>query len=176
MGTPSRSASVARQAGHGPGGPGTHQSVVRQPMTQEKGKVTTALNQVNWQSTGVINNIPLMHQQNNLNGGPLSAGSGAGSVGSDGTMDLGNGAGQAGIGARPAGPGRTVSRQVAAKNTFEQKQKMLDAMEGQRAAELALRELLGSIKAAMYGLPIPLLSLLFFFLRLNCIINNSLEQ
>lgn len=144
MGTPSRSASVVR--GHPGAGAQRGPGVVRQPMTQEKGKVTTALNQVNWQSTGVINNIPLMHQQNNLNGGPLSAGSATGSVGSEGTMDLGNGGGQA---ARPAGPGRTVSRQVAAKNTFEQRQKLLDAMEGQRAAELALRELLGSIKAAM---------------------------
>lgn len=161
MGTPSRSASVVR--GHPGAGAQGGPAVVRQPMTQEKGKVTTALNQVNWQSTGVINNIPLMHQQNNLNGGPLSAGSAAGSVGSEGTMDLGNGGGQAGVGARPAGPGRTVSRQVAAKNTFEQKQKMLDAMEGQRAAELALRELLGSIKAAMYVLPIPLFFLPHFF-------------
>lgn len=150
MVTPSRSASVVRgHPGAGTqGGPG----VVRQPMTQEKGKVTTALNQVNWQSTGVINNIPLMHQQNNLNGGPLSAGIAAGSVGSEGTMDLGQGASAGGNGGRPP-VGRTVSRQVAAKNTFEQKQKMLDAMEGQRAAELALRELLGSIKAAMYVSP-----------------------
>ena len=97
-------------------------------MTQEKGKVTTALNQVNWQSTGVINNIPIMHQRNDLNGGSNMA---------------------TGVADGMAEGRRTVSRQIAAKNTFEQKQKMLDAMEGQRAAELALREILGSIKAAM---------------------------
>lgn len=98
-------------------------------MTQDKGKVTTSLNTVNWQSTGVINNIPLMHQRNDLNG---NIGSGSGGEGHD------------------AHNKRFVSRQTLAKSTFDQKQKMLDAMEGQRAAELALREILGSIKAAMY--------------------------
>lgn len=120
IGTPSRTGSRAGV-------------VQRQPMTQEKGKVTTTLNQVNWQSTGVINNIPIMHQRNDLNGAP-------GLRGGESSEGMAEGR-------------RIVPRQIAAKNTFEQKQKMLDAMEGQRAAELALREILGSIKAAMYVHP-----------------------
>lgn len=41
-----------------------------------------------------------------------------------------------------------MSKQMLAKSTFEQKQKMLDALDNARAAELALREVLGSIRAA----------------------------
>jgi hypothetical protein len=37
---------------------------------------------------------------------------------------------------------------MLAKTTFEQKQKMIDALDNAKAAELALRELLGSIRAA----------------------------
>jgi hypothetical protein len=43
---------------------------------------------------------------------------------------------------------RSVSKQMLAKTTFEQKQKMIDALDNAKAAELALRELLGSIRAA----------------------------
>jgi hypothetical protein len=43
-----------------------------------------------------------------------------------------------------------VSRQLLAKSTFDQKQKMVEALDNARAAELALREILGSIKAAVY--------------------------
>ncbi len=96
-------------------------------MNTEKGRVVTNLNSVNWQSTGVINNIPAIHQRNDLNGSVSSGG--------ETVHDSHN--------------KRFVSRQALAKSTFDQKQKMLDAMEGQRAAELALREILGSIKAAM---------------------------
>jgi hypothetical protein len=43
---------------------------------------------------------------------------------------------------------RSVSKQMLAKSTFEQKQKIVDAQDRARAAELALRELLGGIRAA----------------------------
>jgi hypothetical protein len=38
---------------------------------------------------------------------------------------------------------------MLAKSTFDQKQKMVDALDNARAAELALREILGSIRAAV---------------------------
>lgn len=100
--------------------------VTRQPMVDHKGKVTTLLNTANWQSTGVINNIPFVHQRNELNNG-------------DGNGNAGDGT-----------PGkRFVNRQMLAKSTFDQKQKMMEALDNARAAELALREILGSIKAAV---------------------------
>lgn len=43
---------------------------------------------------------------------------------------------------------RQVNKQVLAKAAFEQKQKMLEALDTAKAAELALRELLGSLRAA----------------------------
>ena len=109
--------------------------VSRSQPVFDKGKTTTVLNQGSWQSTGVINNIPLMHQRNELNGMGGNAQGGEGGQ----VMET------------PPGHGkRTVSRQMLAKSTFDSKQKVIEAIEGQRAAELALRELLGSIKAAMY--------------------------
>lgn len=44
--------------------------------------------------------------------------------------------------------GRSVSKQILAKTTFEQKQKMIEALDNAKAAELALRELFGSLRAA----------------------------
>lgn len=44
---------------------------------------------------------------------------------------------------------RSVSRQMLAKSTFDQKQKLMEALDNARAAELALREVVGSIKAAV---------------------------
>lgn len=43
---------------------------------------------------------------------------------------------------------RSVSKLVQAKTAFEQKQKMMESQDDARAAELALREVLGSIRAA----------------------------
>ena len=40
-------------------------------------------------------------------------------------------------------------RSMLAKSTFDQKQKMVEALDNARAAELALREILGSIRAAV---------------------------
>jgi hypothetical protein len=48
------------------------------------------------------------------------------------------------------GHSRSVSRQALAKSAFEHKQKMMEALDDARAAELALRELLGSLRAAKY--------------------------
>lgn len=108
--------------------------VSRHQPVFDKGKTTTQLNQANWQSTGVINNIPIMHQRNELNG------MGGNTPAPEGGQIM----------ETPTHGKRTVSRQMLAKSTFDSKQKVIEAMEGQRAAELALRELLGSIKAAMY--------------------------
>jgi len=100
--------------------------VTRQPMVLDKGRVRTTLNQATWQSTGVINNIPHVNQRNELSGGDTAEMQGK----------------------------RFVSRQMLAKSTLDQKQKMMDALDTARAAELALREILGSIKAAVYALSI----------------------
>lgn len=43
---------------------------------------------------------------------------------------------------------RSVSRKILVKTSFEQKQKMIDALDNAKAAELALRELVGSLRAA----------------------------
>lgn len=47
---------------------------------------------------------------------------------------------------------RTVSKQMAQKAQFDVKHKLTDAMDTARAAELALRELLSSWRAAKYVL------------------------
>ncbi|OBT58773.1 hypothetical protein VE04_02085 [Pseudogymnoascus sp. 24MN13] len=95
--------------------------VTRQPMVDHKGKVKTTLNVATWHSTGVINNIPLANQRNDLNSGEGSDREGK----------------------------RFPNRHMLAKSTFDQKQKMVEALDNARAAELALREILGSIRAAV---------------------------
>ena len=91
-----------------------------------RGKPTSFINKGTWESTGVMNNIPV----------PRSSDSRSWD-GED--RDV----------ARRAEPrSRSVSKQMLAKTTFEQKQKMIDALDNAKAAELALRELLGSIRAA----------------------------
>ncbi|KAF5134512.1 hypothetical protein E5D57_005146 [Metarhizium anisopliae] len=74
-----------------------------------------------WEATGVINDIP-------------PRGSWDGDAGSDPAK-------------RPPMQ-RTVSKQAVQKAQFDVKQKLSDAMDNARAAELALRELLGSWRAA----------------------------
>ncbi|KFY91799.1 hypothetical protein V500_04465 [Pseudogymnoascus sp. VKM F-4518 (FW-2643)] len=96
--------------------------VTRQPMVDHKGKVKTTLNAATWHSTGVINNIPLVNQRNDLNS-------------SEGSSDREG--------------KRFPNRHMLAKSTFDQKQKMVEALDNARAAELALREILGSIRAAV---------------------------
>jgi hypothetical protein len=92
-----------------------------------RAKANLFINKGTWESTGVMNNIPV----------PRSSDSRSWD-GED--RDVG----------RRAEPtrSRSVSKQMLAKTTFEQKQKMIDALDNAKAAELALRELLGSIRAA----------------------------
>ena len=63
---------------------------------------------------------------------------------------------------------RTVSKQVIQKAQFDVKQKLSDAMDTARAAELALRELLSSWRAAKYVKSIsPVLRWRALFARLK---------
>ncbi|KAK6581306.1 hypothetical protein PZA11_005997 [Diplocarpon coronariae] len=90
-----------------------------------KGKANFFINKGTWESTGVMNHIP-----------PRAS-------------DARSWDGEERDGNRRREPrSRSVSKQMLAKTTFEQKQKMIDALDNAKAAELALRELLGSIRAA----------------------------
>jgi hypothetical protein len=89
-------------------------------------KPTFMVNKASWESTGVMNVIP-----------PVRNGDSVRSWDND-ERD----------GGRKEGRNRAVSKQVLAKTTFEQKQKMIEALDNAKAAELALRELFGSIRAA----------------------------
>jgi hypothetical protein len=96
-------------------------------MFNHDGKAQFHMNQASWEATGVINNIPVTR-----NGGSVQSWDGEDR---DGLR-------------RPEGRNRSVSKQMLAKTTFEQKQKMIEALDNAKAAELALRELLGSLRAA----------------------------
>jgi hypothetical protein len=74
-----------------------------------------------WEATGVMNDIPTKNSWE-----------------ADGATDN----------PRRHGGQRNASRQVAQKAQFDVKQKLSDAMDTARAAELALRELLSSWRAA----------------------------
>jgi hypothetical protein len=89
------------------------------------GKPRMVLNKATWEATGVMNNIPAVRNSDSR------------------SWD-----GEDRDGRRPDGRNRSVSKQVLAKTTFDQKQKMMEALDNAKAAELALRELLGSIRAA----------------------------
>lgn len=91
-----------------------------------KGKLNYFINKGTWESTGVMNIIP-----------PTKSNDARSWDGDD-----------RGDGRRSDGRGRSVSKQMLAKTTFDQKQKMIDALDNAKAAELALRELLGSLRAA----------------------------
>jgi hypothetical protein len=92
-----------------------------------KGSHRTLFNTPTWHSTGVINDIPPVIRN-----------------GDSGKWDVDSES-------RKLEGRRTVSRQMLAKATFDQKQKMSEALDTARAAELALREVLGSIRAAKYA-------------------------
>ncbi|KAG0645785.1 hypothetical protein D0Z07_8063 [Hyphodiscus hymeniophilus] len=96
-------------------------------MFNHNGKAGFQLNQANWESTGVINNIPITR-----NGGSVQGWDG------EERDDM----------RRAERRRRSISKQMLAKTTFEQKQKMIEALDNAKAAELALRELMGSIRAA----------------------------
>ncbi|KUJ12490.1 uncharacterized protein LY89DRAFT_623658 [Mollisia scopiformis] len=92
-----------------------------------RGKPSFFINKGTWESTGVMNHIPA--PRNN--------------------SDARSWDGEDREAARRMEPrSRSVSKQMLAKTTFEQKQKMMDALDNAKAAELALRELLGSMRAA----------------------------
>ena len=96
-------------------------------MFNHNGKAQFHMNQASWEATGVMNNIPATR-----NGGSVHSwdGEDRDSI------------------RRPEGRNRSVSKQMLAKTTFEQKQKMIEALDNSKAAELALRELMGSLRAA----------------------------
>lgn len=100
------------------------------------GKPHFVINKPSWEATGVMNVIPP-----NRNGNGEAARSWDGE---DRDAGMGMGTGRKVESSR----NRSVSKQMLAKTTFEQKQKMMDALDNAKAAELALRELLGSIRAA----------------------------
>ncbi|KAF3359735.1 Putative exopolygalacturonase B [Verticillium dahliae VDG1] len=89
-------------------------------------KYSSAFGPPTWEATGVINSIP--------NKTPDISQGGEG----DGSLDTGK---------RP-GMQRQVSKQVLQKAQFDVKHRLADAMDTARAAELALREVLGSWRAA----------------------------
>jgi hypothetical protein len=94
-----------------------------------KGLIHTTWHRASWEATGVINDIPPITQNGDSEKWDQE--------GDDRRADR-----------RTLDVRRTVSRQMLAKNAFDQKQKMTEALDQARAAELALREILGSIRAA----------------------------
>jgi hypothetical protein len=107
--------------------PSVHREYGETPDALSHKKVRAIWNTPTWHSTGVMNDIPT----------PVRNGE------SNGHWDSGEN-----DGTRKMEGKRTASRQMLAKSTFEQKQKMMDALDTARAAELALREVLGSLRAA----------------------------
>ncbi|TVY16683.1 hypothetical protein LARI1_G007416 [Lachnellula arida] len=99
------------------------------------GKPTYRINKPTWEATGVMNVIP-----------PSRSGDSAPSWDGGDERDAGR---------KVENRARSVSKQMLAKTTFEQKQKMIDALDNAKAAELALRELLGSIRAAKKNIEGP---------------------
>jgi hypothetical protein len=97
-------------------------------MVNFKGKPSFFINKGTWENTGVMNVIP-----------PTRNGDSRSWDGEDRDRENNR---------RLESRGRSVSKQMLAKTTFEQKQKMIDALDNAKAAELALRELLGSMRAA----------------------------
>lgn len=100
----------------------------------------------------------VMSPLSGLGGRRLSLGTavtndGAGRVPGGEFARLVNGDG-AGRGLRPAPPQRSVSRQIL-KQQLDMRHQMQDALDTSRAAELALRELISSLRAAKSVRPLP---------------------
>lgn len=91
-------------------------------------KPNFTLNKGTLESTGVMNNIPILRNGNSVR-----------------SFD-----GEERESGRREPRNRSVSKQMLTKTSLDQKQKMADALDNARAAELALRELLGGIRAAKY--------------------------
>ncbi|KAI9736544.1 MAG: hypothetical protein M1818_006055 [Claussenomyces sp. TS43310] len=105
-------------------------SVVRRTMDTpvngaKAGPGAIFFNTPSWHTTGVINNIPSAPRD-----------------GESRSWD------EEESRARKESGQRSVSKHLLAKTTLEQKEKMMEALDNARAAELALREVLGSIRAA----------------------------
>ncbi|KAI0426252.1 hypothetical protein F5Y09DRAFT_70410 [Xylaria sp. FL1042] len=119
--------------------------------------------QTSWEATGVINDLP-----------PTTSNHGGGSGGAWESFRA-RASPSRETPARPPNPQRAPSR-VAQKMQFDTKQRLADAMDTARAAELALRELLSSMRAAkqhvdMNSLPFDFepLALDFPALTLQCL-------
>lgn len=107
-----------------PRSPNMQRLPVDVPEDSARGGVRTLFNTPSWHCTGVINDISPVIQN-----------------GETAKWDAdGDGRKQDGR--------RKVSRQMRAKATFDQKQKLSEALDTARAAELALREVIGSLRAA----------------------------
>jgi hypothetical protein len=141
--------SLSRREGSTPGGtpsatdrrsPGPESaSNVRSPSTRkdeeqaERPPVRKSgwhVNMPTWESTGVMNVIPNVKTGESSRSGDENE--------RDGIRKVEN-------------RQRSVSKQMYVKTTFEQKQKMMEALDNARAAELALREILGAVRAAKYA-------------------------
>ncbi|KAI1004642.1 hypothetical protein K3495_g3571 [Podosphaera aphanis] len=118
-----------------------------------KNKANEFINRASWESTGVINNIP-------------TPWSGNGRTWDGEEKDHGR---------RHEARSRSVNRKILAKANYEQKQKLAEAVDNAKAAALALRELVGSLRAAkqqVQGAPIldyDPLTMDFPSLCLNCL-------
>lgn len=89
------------------------------------GKPRVILNRASWEATGVINNIPAAR-----------------------SADIKGWTGESKGERHGEGRSRSVSRRLQVKSNYDQKQKLTEALDNSRAAQLALRELLGSLRAA----------------------------
>lgn len=120
-----------------------------------RGKPNFFINKGTWESTGVMNHIPAPRNNSDARSGD----------GEDKDTNR-----------RMEPRSRSVSKQMLAKTTFEQKQKMMDALDNAKAAELALRELLGSIRAAKYISPQPQILCIYTDLQFTDNVSRVLQS
>jgi hypothetical protein len=111
------------------GSPSLRRGSTVQELSTYGGKGKLTLNRPSWEATGVINHIPVTK-----NG--------------DSSRSWESEERERESVRRVESRNRSVSKHILAKTTFEQKEKMMDALDNARASELALRELLGAIRAA----------------------------
>lgn len=105
------------------------------------------LNSANWTATGVINDISAATRNDNEKQAPVQTPIQTPSQ----TWEVDEGRGATG-GVDTGGRWTSsTNKHLLTKQGFEQKQKMMDALDTARAAKLALREVLGSIRAAKYA-------------------------
>ena len=117
--------SPAPESAVGEGSPSMSHEDIGTSNLMYSGRPRIYMQPPSWEATGVMNNIP-----------PAKS------------LDTASVEGEERESRRVDARSRQVSRQLLAKTAFEQKQKMNDALDTAKATELALRELLGSLKAA----------------------------